>query len=92
MESAGLDIRMERLLLENVCPVPQAATFSKATVDRYYGPCTNWTRADLIVPCVEKVDEQPQPQTSANSSSHLAPPSEESYYSKYSEDDAFSLS
>ena len=67
-ESAGLDVKMSHLLLLNVRPVPQAATFSKETIDRYYGPCTDWTRADLILDAVDAEDygeEREQPETTA---------------------------
>ena len=59
---------MSHLLLLNVRPVPQAATFSKETIDRYYGPCTDWTRADLILDAVDAEDygeEREQPETTA---------------------------
>ena len=65
-----------------------AATFPKETIDRYYGPCTDWTRADLILDAMEKADEQPQPQTSADSSSHIAPPMDVSETLEYREADA----
>lgn len=38
---------------------PESAEFSKSTIERYYGPCTDWTRADLILPCAKPVDEPP---------------------------------
>ena len=61
MESQGeFDRRMEILLgSETIWRDPEAAEFSKSTIERYYGPCTDWTRADLIIPCAKPVVEPP---------------------------------
>ena len=61
MESQGeFDIRMEILLgSETSWLDPEAAEFPKSTIERYYGPCIDWTRADLILPCAKPVDEPP---------------------------------
>ena len=61
MESQGeFDRRMGILLGSEISWLdPEAAEFSKSTIERYYGPCIDWTRADLIIPCAKPVVEPP---------------------------------